>query len=112
MPLFFGRLYRRLGTRYMPLFLGFEIFSGLVISLATVGLFTLYEPMDEATFWRILIFSDVCVLIALGLVVVKVKKMAAPLYHWLQAGRPADGALEAWRTAVALPRDFVVETGW
>ncbi len=37
---------------------------------------------------------------------------AEPIRRWLDAGRPAEGALEAWKAAVAAPRRIVVANGW
>jgi len=51
MPFSLGWLYRKLGRRYFPLFLVFEYVSGTVITLATVGLFSLYEDMSERGSW-------------------------------------------------------------
>ena len=49
---------------------------------------------------------------ALALGLLKVRRMAAPLLRWLKEGRRAEHALDAWRTAVALPRDYVWRSGW
>jgi class 3 adenylate cyclase len=111
MPFAFARLYRRLGAGYFWLFAVFEVVSASVICLATVGLFHLYEPMSVEQFWRVTLFSEAWVLIALGYTFVKSKKLARSLIDWVRAGRPADGAAEAWRTAVSFPRRFVEYTG-
>ena len=111
MPFAFARLYRRLGAGYFWLFAAFEVVSALVVCLATVGLFHLYEPMSRETFWQATVFAELCVLVALGYTFVKSKLLVRPLIQWVRAGRPAEGAAEAWRTAVSFPRRFVEHTG-
>jgi class 3 adenylate cyclase len=112
MRLSLTRLYRRLGARYFWLFIGFEVSTALTVCLATVGLFALYEPMDAGTFWRIVAISELCVVAALVYTVKSTKRMAAPLVSWVKAGRPLEGAEDAWRVAAALPREFVQTNGW
>jgi adenylate cyclase len=112
MPFAFGRLYKRLGTGYFWIFAVFEVVSAFLICLATVGLFSLYGEMPTDEFWETVLFSDFWVAVALGYALVKTWRLAAPLIDWVRAGRTEEGALEAWRTAVTLPRRFVEESGW
>ena len=112
MPLFFGRLYSRLGPRYLWLFAAFEVASGLVVCLATVGLFSLYEDMSGERFLKILLFSEACVALALVYSLLTGRRIARPVIEWLRERGDGARAVEAWRTAVALPRSFVVENGW
>ena len=107
-----GSLYERLGTRYLWLFVGFEMTTAVTVCLATVALFTLYEPVDAGTFWRLVAVSEACVVLALVFTVKKTKVLARPLTAWVRAGRPREGAEQAWRTAVSLPREFVIQNGW
>ena len=112
MPLFaFDRLYKKLGRGYFWLFLVFYVLSAYLVALGTLALFALYQDMSSGEFWRIMLFTDLCVGGGLLYGFVKVKHRAAPLMRWMAGGKSRDQALEAWRTAVALPRDFVVETG-
>ena len=112
MPLLaFDRLYRKLGRGYFWLFIAFYAFSAYMVSLGTLALFALYEDMSSAEFWRILVFTDLCVAAGLIYGFVKIKHRAGPLTRWVGGGKDPGHALEAWRTAVSLPRDFVVETG-
>lgn len=105
-------LYRRLGSRYFLLYVVFDAVSAWVICLGTIGLFALYEPVTSEEFVRLLIVTEGCV--ALGLLYSgwTARKVARPLIDWMRQGRPAAGALEAWRTAAGLPRDFIVCNGW
>ena len=43
---------------------------------------------------------------------IKQLKQIAPVTAWIGGSRGKQGALEAWRTAVALPREYVVGNGW
>jgi adenylate cyclase len=112
MPLTFARLYKRLGRSYFWLFVVFEVVSALVVCVATVGLFSLYQPMSSSEFWEILLFSEAAVAAALVYSSFRLKRTARPLVQWLKLGRDPAGAFDAWRTAVSLPRELVVRNGW
>jgi adenylate cyclase len=113
MPFFaFDRLYRRLGRHYLWAFIVFDVFSAYVVAAATLGLFALYEDMSKDEFLRIMLFADVCAAAALAYGFFKARGMTRPLVDWVASGRPAKGALNAWRTAVALPREFALANGW
>ena len=111
MPLTLDRLYRKLGRGYVWAFLAFYAVSAYIVSLATLALFALYEDMSAGEFWRIMVFTDLAVTGGLVYGFVKIKHRARPLARWVTGGKSPDDALETWRTAVSLPRDFVVETG-
>jgi adenylate cyclase len=112
MPFMFGRLYRRLGTGYFLLFGLFELVSALIISAATVGMVALYAEMSAREFWEVALFADLCVLVALTYAISRTVKVAKPVIDWVRDGGPPEGALEAWRCGVALPRQLVVRIGW
>ena len=111
MPFMSGWLYRKLGSWYFPLWIAFEIFTAVTITLATVGLFALYEDMDGATFWQIVAVAEASVAIALVYTVVRTRHLAQPVIQWVKGGRDPAAAPEAWRRAVSLPRDVVVRSG-
>jgi class 3 adenylate cyclase len=111
MPFAFGRLYGRLGAGYFWLFVVFEVVSASVICIATIGLFSLYEPMSKDTFWRVLVVSDLAVVVALAHSFYRSKQLIAPLYSWIREDKPQAGTAEAWRAAVAYPRSFVERNG-
>ena len=111
MPLILGWLYRKLGAWYFPLWFAFECFTAITITLATVGLFALYEDMDAATFWEIVAVAEACVAVALVYTAVRTKHLAMPIVRWVREGRDPDGAPQAWLRAVSLPRDIVVRNG-
>jgi adenylate cyclase len=106
------RLYERLGAGYLPLFAGFEVVSALVVCWATVGIFSLYVEMSLDEFWQIVFFAEATVIVAIGWVIARSARLARPVIGWLKAGKPDGGALEAWRCAVALPRQIVERTSW
>ena len=108
----FGWLYRRLGKRYFLLYVLFEIGSGVLITLATVGLFSLYEDVSTATFWRVVIFAELWVGVAMLYVLWRSKALTMPLVRWVGDGRDPETAAGAWRLAVSLPRQVVIANGW
>ena len=112
MPFMFDWLYGRMGRFYFSLFQVFELASAMVITLATVGLFSLYEDMSSATFWRTVLIAEACVLVAVGYSALQTRRLARPLRQWLKGGRDPAGAAEAWRQAVSLPRRMVGARGW
>ena len=112
MPRAFEWLYQRLGKRYFLLYVLFELGSGALITLATVGLFALYENPTSATFWRVVIFAELWVAVAMLFAIHRSKEIAMPLVRWVGGGRDAAAAPEAWRRAVSLPREVVIANGW
>jgi adenylate cyclase len=105
-------LYGRLGARYLLLFAAFEVVSALVVCWATLGMFSLYVEMSFDEFWQLTVFAEATVFVAMGWVIARSARLARPVIDWLQAGKPEDGALEAWRCGVALPRQVVEATSW
>jgi len=98
MPFSLGWLYRKLGRRYFPLFLVFEYVSGTVITLATVGLFSLYEDMSERELWRVALLSLACVTAAMTYYAARVWRLARPLIEWAGGSqRSPEEAPGAWR---------------
>src|SRR4051794_39003088 len=106
------RLYRWTGRFYLLLFGLFDAGSAVVICFATVGLFALYTNISVAQFWEAVAFSELSVAIALVLTASHAVKQIRPVTGWIRGGKGKEGALEAWRTAVALPREYVIGNGW
>ncbi|MEA2423202.1 MAG: adenylate cyclase [Thermoleophilaceae bacterium] len=102
----------RFGARYFKAYIAFEILSALTITLATLGLLTLYEPVSGAQFARIGLFSCACVLVSLAVGSKKVLPKARPLLRWAAGPRGREGAPEAWRSAISLPVEFVSRAAW
>src|SRR5437763_5194657 len=105
-------LYRKLGHRYFLAYLGFEVTSALAISVATVGIFSLYQRISSEQMHVITLVSWGCVLVGLAAGVKKVARSSLPLRRWLAGERGPAGAPEAWRTAVGLPLEFVTRQWW
>src|SRR3954466_2682302 len=105
-------LYRRLGRRYLGAILGFEVLSAFVICLGTVGVLGIYEEMDAAEFWRVVAFSELCVALALVFGTRRIRTFMRPLLEWLHGARDPDSTLAAWRTAIAVPVEFVMRSIW
>jgi adenylate cyclase len=102
----YGWLYRRLGRRYLVGIAAVEVLSAMVIALGTLGILRLYVDMSGAQFTRILAFSEIAVLIAVGLDFFALRAPVRPLRDWLR-GEPGAQAAEAWRAAVEMPLQFV-----
>jgi class 3 adenylate cyclase len=107
-----GWLYRRLGRFYIAAYAVFEIVSGLLITLGTVGLLALYEEVSVGEYWRIVAVAEICVLASMLVSLKKVRGFTRPLGAWMQGRRDPDTAVEAWRIAVSLPVRFVTRTAW
>jgi hypothetical protein len=60
-------LYRRLGRRYLILIAGIETISAMLIALASLGVFSLYIDVSTAQFLRILLVTELFVLVGLAL---------------------------------------------
>jgi class 3 adenylate cyclase len=103
---------RRLGRRYLWLYVAFDVVTSTTIGLGTIALFSLYEPMSTGEFLKIALFSGVVTLLALTFAFAHARDPAEPIGRWLDGGRSAKGALEAWKAAVAAPRRMVVANGW
>lgn len=110
MPGLLARLYSRLGPRYLSAYVVFETVSAMVICLATVALFSLYEDMTSTEFWEVVLVSELCVALAIAFLMARAAHLARPVVSWLRDGKPAEGGLEAWRTAVSLPRELVLRS--
>lgn len=113
MPFASEWLYRRLGHRYFWAYLAFEVWSAYLITLGTIGLFALYmDDFGWDDFWQVAVVSELAVTVALVWALFRAKDVSQPIVGWVKGGKPADGAEQAWRTAAALPREFVVRNGW
>jgi adenylate cyclase len=109
MPFFFERAYRQMGRHYFLLYVVFEFVSAFVVCLATLGLFAMYTDMSGSEFWTIAIFADVCVALSTGYMLWRGSRRVRPILDWIES---RTGALEAWRAAVAVPRDLTLRVGW
>src|SRR4051794_1875638 len=112
MPFASEWLYRRLGARYIWAYAVFDVVSALLTTLGTLFIFALYTDPTWSEFVRAFVIASVCVMATLAWVMMRAKPLAWPLVTWLRAGKPREGALDAWQRAARLPRDFVISNGW
>jgi adenylate cyclase len=104
--------YRKLGPRYLYAYIGFEIVTALVIALGTIGIFSLYQEMTEAEFWRIVFVAWASTCVALLSSTGRLRRDIAPLTAWMRGTREERGAHAAWRAAVSFPREVVTREAW
>src|SRR3954447_3251124 len=112
MPFAFEWLYQKLGWRYFWAYVVFDFASAFLTTLVTLGIFALYTDVSFEQFLRAFIVADVFVTIGLVFVLVRAKGSIWPVVQWVRAGKPANGAVDAWERAARLPRDFVLRDGW
>jgi class 3 adenylate cyclase len=109
MPFLFERAYRRMGKHYFLLYVAFEFISAVVVALATLGLFALYTQPSSSEFWTVALFTEVCVLLSTGYMLMLGAKRVRPIIDWMEGH---GGALAAWRASVAVPRELTLGLGW
>jgi class 3 adenylate cyclase len=109
MPFFFEKAYRRMGKRYFLLYLIFEFVSAIVVCLATLGLFALYTNPSAGEFWLIAAFAEACVVASTAFMMWDGSKRVRPIVDWMES---RERPLEAWRAAVAVPRELTLRVGW
>ncbi|MEX2194034.1 MAG: adenylate/guanylate cyclase domain-containing protein [Thermoleophilaceae bacterium] len=105
-------LYRRLRVAYFGLHLLVDGFAAALVCLGAVGLISIYQPMSVGEFWVIVGFSEAFVMGAFAFVALRATKVIWPTMRWVARGRTEEGAAEAWRAAVAFPREAVAQAGW
>jgi adenylate cyclase len=109
MPFFLGRAYRRLRRRYFLLYLAFEFVSAFAVCFATLGLFALYTDSSSSEFWMIAGVAEACTALSTGFMMWGGAKRVRPIVDWIDGH---GSALEAWRTAVEVPRELTLKVGW
>ena len=100
-------IYRRFGQRAVYVYLGLEVFTAFVLTLAAIGILSLYQRMTAGEYWLIVGFSYVCVLAATSKGVLNLRRQLEPLFEWMRGRRDRRLAREAWRAAVMGPRQVV-----
>ena len=99
--------YARWGARYPKAALAIQFQFSHFVVLAGVALLTIYQPMTDADFVRILVVTQTLVLLD-NLVALKlVYRMLRPVRAWLRGTRSADQTVVAWRGLVGMPSEFV-----
>jgi adenylate cyclase len=100
-------LYRRLGRRYLVAIAGIEAASALLITLGTLGVFSLYVDSSKAQFLRVLVVTELLVVLTLIVGAVWMRRSWEPLRRWVAGDREGLDPAEVWRTAVSVPLDLV-----
>ena len=80
--------------------------SALLITLGTLGILRLYVDATTAEFLRIVAFAELAVLLGVVFIIASMWPVVRPVRRWLAGDRSQDPA-EVWRTALALPLQFV-----
>jgi signal transduction histidine kinase len=94
------RAYARLGHRYIYAYIATWILGAAIMVLVATLIFSIYQDMSIGRFLETLVFAEVAIVVSLGIGAWRVTRRAAPLQRWLNAGRPPEGAEEAWRAAL------------
>jgi adenylate cyclase len=112
MPFASEWLYDRLGWRYFFAYAAFDVFSALLITAGTLGIFVLYTDVTTEQFWTAFVVAEAATLAGLAFVGLRARPIAWPLVEWVRAGKPEWGALDAWKRAAGLPRELGISNGW
>lgn len=99
--------YEKLGPRYPRRAVWVQFQFAHMVVLGGVGLLTLYVNVSTGALWRILIVSQVLVLVE-NLVSMKIaNRLVRPADRWLNGERTPETALAAWRALAGLPLDYI-----
>jgi adenylate cyclase len=105
-------LYRRFGQRAVFVYLGLEVVTAFLITLAVIGILALYQHMSEGQYWLIVGFCYACVLVATAVGALKMRRRLEPMLDWMSGARGELVAREAWRAAITGPRMLVTNAMW
>jgi class 3 adenylate cyclase len=100
-------LYRRLGHRYLIAIGAIEAISAMLIALASLGVFSLYIDVSSGEFLRVLVVTELFVILGLALSVRSMKPKWEPLLRWVAGRREGLDPAEVWRSAISVPLDLV-----
>ena len=101
------RAYRRLGPRYPKAAIAFGLFLFYVVFLGGVAIVPAYFDLSWGEFALLAGFIVVQQVVYNLLFYRAFRHRLQPGVAWIEAGRPADGALEAWRASVSLPMEYL-----
>lgn len=99
--------YARLGRRYPRVFIAGQFLLTHLITLAGVGLLTLYQRITDSRLLAIVVVSQVLVVVENGLSIPIAFRLIAPADRWLAGERDERSATDAWRALAGLPVAFV-----
>ena len=100
-------LYRRSGRRYLTVIAGIEVVSAMVITLASIGVFSLYVDVSPAEFLRVSLVAGAFMLLGLALSARAIWPRWEPLRRWVSGERDGLDPVDVWRSAISVPLDLV-----
>jgi adenylate cyclase len=101
------RAYRRLGPRYPKGAVAFGLLLFYVIFLGGVAIVPAYFEVSWGEFALLAGFTVVQQMVYNLLFARAFRRRLRPVVAWIEAGRPGEGALEAWRVSVSLPMEYL-----
>lgn len=99
--------YRKLGSFYPAAFLTVELQSALLVTAATVGLFTFYYDSDGAELLQVLAVALALTALAIALVLPRTYRRLRPIQRWIAGARGPEETARAWSAAVGLPLELL-----
>jgi adenylate cyclase len=101
------RAYRRLGPRYPKGAIGVGLLLFYVVFLGGTGIIPAYFEVSLGEFAVLAGFIVVQQMVYNLLFGRAFRWRLRPVVAWIEAGRPRDRALEAWRASVSLPTEYL-----
>jgi adenylate cyclase len=101
------RAYRRLGRRYPKVAVAFGLFTFYVVFLGGVAIIPAYFEVSWGEFGLLAGFIVVQQMVYNLLFARAFRRRLRPVTEWIGSGRPASGALDAWRASVSLPMEYL-----
>lgn len=102
-----GWAYDRFGADYPRLAMALQFQIAHLVVAGGVGLLDLYVSLDSATFWRIMLVTQLAVLVENVAALAVVFRLMRPADPWLRGDRSEASALAAWHALAGLPLEFV-----
>lgn len=100
---------RKLGPYYLHGLYIFQSVSALLITAGAAIILTVYIDFSREEFIGFVIFAESCTVVAAVLGIVRAKIVMQPIKRWLAGNRTDSDTVEAWRTAVAMPVDYILK---
>jgi adenylate cyclase len=101
------RAYRRLGARYPKAAIAFGLLLFYVVFLGGTAIVPAYFEASLGEFALLAGFIVVQQIVYNLLFARAFRRRLRPVVAWLEAGRPREGALDAWRACVSLPTEYL-----
>jgi class 3 adenylate cyclase len=105
-------LYERLGARYLTSFAVLSVVVSLAFCPVAVWVGSIFIDYNAADWLRLLAAVYIAIGIGLGWATYLFLQEARRVERWIREGRPAEGAVDIWATAVRLPVTSIRTAGW